>query len=172
MSSGPVVTPGSSGLLAAEFRLACARFATGVTVVTVADSGGQPHGLTMNSFTSVSLFPPLFLVCIDKTAASEPVFKKDVHLAVNVLGEEQQSLSRRFSGAYDDRFATVDWAPGLHGAPLLSGVLATIEGKIIERLDAGDHIILLAEARSTSFREGRPLVYYGSRYQRLGEINS
>jgi flavin reductase (DIM6/NTAB) family NADH-FMN oxidoreductase RutF len=171
MSSGPVVIPESSSA-ASEFRRACARFATGVTVVTVADRAGQPHGLTVNSFTSVSLTPALFLVCIDKGASAEPIFQTGVHLAVNVLEEEQQSLSRRFSGAYDDRFATVEWAPGAHGAPLLSGVLATIEGKIIQRVDAGDHIILLTEARSTSYREGRPLIYFESRYQRLGDADS
>ena len=169
MSSEAVVTPDGSAQ-ATLFRQACAQFATGITVVTIADASGQPHGLTVNSFTSVSLSPRLFLVCIDKGASAAGLFQSGAHLAVNVLDEDQQALSRRFSGAFDDRFATVEWAPGVHGAPLLAGVLATIEGKIIEKWEAGDHIIVLTEARSTSYREGRPLLYFGSRYQRLGEV--
>ncbi len=169
MSSDPVTVVAAASA-ADEFRRACARFATGVTVVTVADPSGQPHGLTVNSFTSVSLSPLLFLVCIDRTANSAAVLQKGVHLAVNILDEEQQWLSRRFAGVADDRFATVEWAPGKHGAPLIAGVLATIEGEIVERVSAGDHILLMTEARSTSYREGRPLVYFGSRYQRLGEV--
>ncbi len=156
----------------AEFCKACARFTTGVTVVTVADSSGQPHGMTVNSFTSVSLDPLMFLVCIDNRARVNQVFATGIHIAINILGEEQQHLSSRFARPHDDRFATVDWAPGATGAPLISGALAMIEGVVVEKILAGDHTILLAEARSTNYREGRPLVFFGSRYQRFGEIVS
>lgn len=169
-SDGAVIADTYSG--PNEFRQACARFATGVTVVTVADESGQPHGLTVNSFASVSLAPLLFLVCIDKSASVARLFQPGSHLAVNVLDESQQWISRRFSSPVDDRFAAVEWAPGLHGAPLLSGVLATLEGRLLQRIDAGDHIVLLTEARATNYHEGRPLLYFASRYQRLGAVES
>ena len=169
MSSEPVLTDETASA-AADFLKACARFATGVTIVTVADTEGQPHGLTVNSFTSVSLAPLLFLVCIDNRVSASPIFRPGVHLAVNILDETQQSLSIRFAAIHDDRFATVTWAPGLHGAPLIAGALATIEGVVRQAIPAGDHTILLTEVRSTSYRDGRPLVYFGSRYRQLQEV--
>ncbi len=163
----PVLTPLGDPT---EFCRACGKFATGVTVVTVADDSGQPHGMTVNSFTSVSLAPLMYLVCIDNRARVCQIFETGVHIAINILGEEQQQISSRFARPHDDRFATVDWAPGATGAPLIHGALAFIEGVVVQKIPAGDHTILLAEARATGHREGRPLVFFGSRYQRLGEI--
>ena len=171
MSSEPLPAPAALADRT-EFCRACARFTTGVTVVTVADSAGQPHGMTVNSFTSVSLDPLMYLVCIDNRARVNQIFEKGIHIAVNILGEEQQAISSRFARPHDDRFATVDWAPGATGAPLISGALAMIEGVVIDKIPAGDHTILLTEVRSTNYRDGRPLVFFGSKYQKFGEIAS
>lgn len=171
MSSEPMLM-GTEADAAGDYLKSCARFATGITIVTVADEAGQPHGLTVNSFTSVSLSPLLFLVCIDKRVKAAPLFQPGVHMAVNILDENQEALSIRFAAVHDDRFATVTWAPGAHGAPLIAGVLASIEGVIRETIPAGDHIVVLAEACSTNYRDGRPLVYFRSRYQHLEEAQS
>ena len=163
MSSGPV-SSSIQPLDAGEFCRACAHFATGVAIVTVTDPTGQPHGMTVNSFTSVSIEPLLFLVCIDRSAGILPLFRVGGSIAVNILGEDQRALSARFARPGEDRFNGQNWMPGVTGAPLIPGVLATLEGLIREMMIAGDHTILLTEVLSVTFREGRPLLYFNSRY--------
>jgi flavin reductase (DIM6/NTAB) family NADH-FMN oxidoreductase RutF len=149
------------------FRRACAQFATGITVVTVTDEREQPHGLTVNSFTSVSLEPPLVLVSIDLKNAILGHFMSSKVFGINVLAEHQEELSRRFSNALTRHFDGVAWHAGIGGAPLLDGVLAHFECETVRAFEAGDHSVLLGEVKQAEFREGKPLLYFNSGYQKL-----
>jgi len=156
-----------ASLTPVRFRSACARFPTGITVVTVFDAGGAPHGMTANSFTSVSLDPPLVLVCIDLKAKLVARFHHGTVFGINVLGQHQQELSVRFARKGADRFAGVDWTRGESGAPLLPGALATLECVVTQVVDAGDHRIVIGAVRAATWRDGRPLVYFNSGYAAL-----
>jgi len=160
--------PGRAGSVdALLYRQTCARFATGITVVTVVDENGHPHGMTVNSFSSVSLHPPLVLVSIDLRNAILGHFLSRQYFAINILADDQQHLSRRFSSASENRFAGVAWTPGTGGVPLLDGVLAHFECAVEKTFEAGDHSVLVGEVRVAWYREGQPLVYYGSTYRKL-----
>jgi flavin reductase (DIM6/NTAB) family NADH-FMN oxidoreductase RutF len=150
-----------------EFRRCCAKFATGVTIATVLDASGVPHGLTVNSFTSVSLAPPLVLICIDYSSNVLPLFRGARHYGINVLAADQQELSTRFATRGQDRFDGVDWTPGRTGVPLIPGVLAQIECAVRNVIEAGDHAVFLAEVVRVEHQPGRPLLYFDSGYGRL-----
>src|SRR5258707_8237396 len=117
----------SNGVGPRLYRRACAQFATGITVVTVVDANGHPHGMTVNSFSSVSLEPPLVLVSIDLRNAILGHFLSSSWFAINMLAEHQEEISRRFSSAAEDRFEGIAWQAGVSGAPLLDGVLGQLE---------------------------------------------
>lgn len=152
---------------AALFRRTCARFATGVTIATVLDPAGSPHGLTINSFTSVSLEPPLVLICIAHKVRLLQHFLDTRYFGINVLGEHQQELSGHFARSGVDRFAAVEWFEGRTGVPLLPDVLATLECELSQTLAAGDHMILIGEVLHLSCGEGDPLAFYNSAYHKL-----
>ncbi len=154
-------------LTGAEFRRACATFATGVTVAAVRDGQGTPHGLTVNSFSSVSLEPPLILICLGHAVTSIEVFRAASHFGLSVLRDDQRSLSERFARKDEDRFDGLEWRCGPGGAPLLNDALAQIECVVTQRVTAGDHDILIGEMAHAEVREGEPLVYFGSKYRRL-----
>lgn len=149
------------------FRRACSKFATGVTITTVIGPEGQPHGLTANSFTSVSCCPPLVLICLDRRCNILPYFEENSHFGINVLAEEQRDLSVRFARRGEDRFDNISWGPGETGVPLLAGALATLECRIRQKLDAGDHTLIIGEVIHSTIRDGRPLLFFNSSYQRL-----
>lgn len=149
------------------YRRTCAQFATGVTVVTALDSEGHPHGLTVNSFSSVSLDPPLVLVIIDLRNAILGHFISSEWFAINVLAEHQEDLSRRFSSPSENRFLGVEWTKGVSGVPLLTGVLAQLECSVVRTFEAGDHTVLIGEVRGANYREGKPLVFFDSEYREL-----
>ncbi len=150
-------------------RRALGAFATGVTIVTArAAESGDPVGFTANSFTSVSLEPPLLLVCLAHTARSYRVFREAQSFAVNVLAAEQEETARRFASTGADKFGVTAWHPGRKGAPLIDGCLATFDCAMHQRLTAGDHDILMGEVIGFSRREGEALVFHGGSYQRLG----
>ncbi|ABI78427.1 flavin reductase family protein [Hyphomonas neptunium ATCC 15444] len=153
---------------ARTLRDALGCFATGVTIMTASDASGQPVGLTANSFTSVSLDPPLLLACIAKTAASSEVFREAETFAVNVLHIGQQPTSIRFSRRDEDRFGATPWEPGLNGTPVLTGSLATFECARHAVHDGGDHIILIGQVERARFEPRRdPLLYFRGKYRRL-----
>jgi flavin reductase (DIM6/NTAB) family NADH-FMN oxidoreductase RutF len=151
------------------YRRTCSQFATGITVVTVLDSNGHPHGMTVNSFSSVSLDPPLVLVSIDLRNAILGHFISSSWFAINILAEHQEDISRRFSSPEENRFLKVKWQPSLSGVPLLDDVLAHLECSVVRTFEVGDHTVLIGEVRRASYWQGRPLVYFKSRYQRLAE---
>lgn len=149
------------------FRRACGRFATGIAVATVCDVHGQPHGITVNSFTSVSLDPPLILICLDLRARILDHFHESSVFAVNILDASQQELSARFAASIDDRFQGVDWRLSDDGAPLLEQTLAGLECSVERVLVEGDHRIVIGRAVRVWSRDGDPLLYFASRYRTL-----
>jgi flavin reductase (DIM6/NTAB) family NADH-FMN oxidoreductase RutF len=150
-----------------EFRTALRSFAAGVTVVTTRDREGQPSGLTASAFTSVSLSPPLVLVCVDHAATAHPDFRERGWFAVNVLRREQEALSRRFAVSGGDKFHDLSYREGSSGLPLLDGTLATLECRIVEAHEAGDHTIFVGLVESATVAGGRPLVYFHGGYHSL-----
>jgi flavin reductase (DIM6/NTAB) family NADH-FMN oxidoreductase RutF len=149
------------------FRRACGRFATGVAIASVLDENGAPHGLTVSSFTSVSLDPPLILICLGHAVASIELFRAAGHFGINILGEDQRPLSELFARKGQDRFDGLEWRRGVSGVPLLKGVLATMECAVRRQVTAGDHDILIGEMVHAHTGEGAPLIHYASRYRRL-----
>ena len=154
---------------AEAFRRACGRFATGVAIVTTLDTAGSPCGLTVNSFSSVSLSPPLVLFCLDRAAHTLPAFLESNHFVINILDQSQRDLSQRFAGRQEERFAGLDYRHGVSGSPVLTGALAVIECRRQQVLDGGDHFIFLGQVLSVDAREGDPLLYFAGRYRHLGE---
>lgn len=143
-------------------------FATGVTIVTAMAPDGSPVGLTANSFTSLSLDPPLLLVCIARTASSLPALDAASHFAVNVLHIGQQPASTRFARSGGDRFAEIAWEAGEFGAPLIRGSLASFECARHAAHEGGDHVILVGRVEKARFEPRRdPLLYFRGRYRRL-----
>jgi flavin reductase (DIM6/NTAB) family NADH-FMN oxidoreductase RutF len=147
-----------------ELRRALGRFATGVTVVTTSGADGELAGLTANSFSSVSLDPPLILWSLGSNAASLPSFMRAGWFAVHVLGSHQQALSNRFATPADDKFAGLDVRAGLGGCPLLMDSLAHFECSVYDRVPAGDHVIFLGRVERMTHRDGEPLMYHAGRY--------
>jgi flavin reductase (DIM6/NTAB) family NADH-FMN oxidoreductase RutF len=150
---------------ARALRDALGQYATGVTVVTARAGGGRPPvGLTVNSFTSVSLNPPLVLWCVRRDSPSLLVLRDATHVAVHVLAARQRPLADRFARGGDDKFAGLPTAPGLGGAPLLPGTLARFECRLVDLRDAGDHVIATAEVERYAVTAGAPLVFHDGRF--------
>lgn len=156
-------------MLQEAFREACARYATGITVATVMDETGRPHGLTANSFSSVSWEPPMVLVCVDHKATAHAQFLAAPGFAINILSDRQQDVSVRFAGPADERFEGINWRPGpAVGAPLLEGVLAWLECETTHRVEAGDHTVFIGKVKGAdALRDARPLVYFLRNYRLL-----
>ena len=150
-----------------QFRRACGRFATGVTIATVLDAAGAPHGLTVSSFTSVSLEPPLVLICLGHDVTTISHFRSATHFGINVLADDQQVLSERFARKGRDRFDRIQWHPGATGVPLLAGSLAEMEFAIQRRVEMGDHDVFVGKMVHARVAEGAPLIHFASCYHRL-----
>jgi flavin reductase (DIM6/NTAB) family NADH-FMN oxidoreductase RutF len=151
-----------------ELRSAFGTFMTGVTVVTTTDGEGSPRGFTANSFTSVSLDPPLLLVCIARAAASCGVFTATPGFAVNILAEQQKDISGIFASKRADKFASVAWHPSISGNPLIDGAVAWFDCERASVIEAGDHVILMGAIRSFAHGEANPLGYARGGYVSLG----
>ncbi|HXH03548.1 MAG TPA: flavin reductase family protein [Candidatus Competibacteraceae bacterium] len=151
-----------------ELRKALGAFVTGVTVVTTLDSDGTPRGFTANSFTSVSLDPPLILVCVGKHASSHGVFVKTTRFAVNILAETQKSISSTFAAKAPDKFAGVAWRHGRTGSPLLADVAAWLDCEMHEVIEVGDHAILFGRVVDFGYQSSTPLGYCRGNYLTFG----
>jgi flavin reductase (DIM6/NTAB) family NADH-FMN oxidoreductase RutF len=149
-------------------RQAFGAFATGVTVITTRQPDGTPRGFTANSFTSVSLDPPLLLVCLAKTAHSAEVFSDAPHFAVNILAEDQKAVSGLFASRAPDKFAQCAWTPGPADMPMIDGSLAQFACSNHQLVDAGDHLILIGRIEAFSTHEGQPLGYFRGNYFSIG----
>ena len=141
-------------------------FGTGVTVASALGEGGAPVGITANSFTSVSLEPPLLLFCLDRRSRRLPAFERAERFAVNVLHAGQEAVSARFSRREPDRFTGTEWRPGRAGVPLLADAMASFECRKDSVADGGDHRIFVGRVEAVSC-EGSydPLVFFQGRYR-------
>lgn len=153
---------------AREFRTVLGHFATGVTVVTgIAD--GSPVGLAANSFSSVSLDPPLVLVCMAATSETWPLIRKSDAFGVNVLGEHQEDICRRFARKEVDRFESTPWEMAVTGSPVFSDALVWLDCVIVAEHTAGDHTVVIGRVVALARRPegGRPLLFFLGGYGRL-----
>jgi len=147
------------------FRDSLGLFATGITVVTARAPDGTPVGLTVNSFNSVSLDPPLVVWSLSAHQANLPVFAACEYYAINILAEDQQALSQRFASRDVDKFAGLNFRDGLGGAPLLEGCSAWFECRNTTRHDGGDHMLFLSEVARHDADPKPPLIYFAGRYR-------
>ena len=159
------------GVSADQFRDALAHFATGVAVVTARGPEG-PHGITVNAFASLSLDPPLVLICLERNRLSHTVLEASGVFAVNILATGQEEVSRFFSSATrpegPDAFRGISHWPGANGSPLIDGCLEYLECRITAQYPGGDHTIFVALVESAEIVPGRrPLVYYNRGYRML-----
>jgi flavin reductase (DIM6/NTAB) family NADH-FMN oxidoreductase RutF len=150
-----------------EFRAALGRFASGVTVVTTKDPDGRLHGITVSAFCSVSLEPPLILVCIEKNTGSHYAFEQSDSFVVNLLREDQQYISDRFASYLPDKFAEVKYHPGIDELPVLEDVLANLECRLVNSHASGDHTIHVGQIERATVNNGKPLVYWHGNYREL-----
>jgi flavin reductase (DIM6/NTAB) family NADH-FMN oxidoreductase RutF len=153
------------------FRTALGTFATGVTVITTRPPDGEALGITVNSFASVSLDPPLVLFSLDRASHSFGAFAAASHYVVNVLADDQQDLSRRFSKTGQHGVEGVEAEIGAGGCPRLAGALAQLECAIEARHDGGDQVIYLGRVLAFHMRDdGQPLLYFRSRYADVAPV--
>lgn len=150
-----------------EFRRVLGHFAAGVTIVTTVGDEGRPYGLTATAFTSVSLEPPLVLVCVDKRSDSHPHFHTSRVFAVNFLAHDHEHLSRRFAVSGGDKFTDVPIRTGVTGAPVLAEALGHLECRAVDIIEAGDHTIFIGQVEAAAAREGEPLLYFRGAYRRV-----
>lgn len=152
-----------------ELRRVMGHFATGVTVITSLRASGEMHGLTANAFSSVSLVPPLLLICVDKKAESYPCFEESKVFTVNILSAEQEALSRKFAVSGGNKFEGVSYRVGANGVPILDGAVAYLECRLSGSMDAGDHTIYLGEIEQAETHEAKPLLFFRGGYRELGD---
>jgi flavin reductase (DIM6/NTAB) family NADH-FMN oxidoreductase RutF len=155
---------------AQHLRRALGRFTTGVTIVSCVDADGAFFGLTVNSFGSLSLAPPLVHWALRQTSPSLGAFEAAPCFAVNVLAESQVELSRRFAARRDDKFEDGVWALGPHGAPVLAGCAAVFECEAVSQQAAGDHRLFIGRVLACSESALPPLVFQAGHYHLLGEV--
>lgn len=139
-------------------------FLTGVAVVTTVDESGRPRGMTANSFTSVSLDPPLVLICVDRGAASYSAFCAADGFVVHMLGAHQRELAVKFASKDPDKFTALETRPGVSGAPILSGVLGWLDCTTEQSVEAGDHVVLIGRVCGFHNRDERPLGYHQGKF--------
>src|SRR5712691_10118633 len=150
----------------ARFKLAMSHFPSGVTIVTT-ENEGHAYGLTVASFASLSLHPPLVLVCIEKSVRSHDAIVASKKFGVSILGVDQAEISTRFASKADDKFSGIATGRGELGVPLIDGALCTIECRVREQLPGGDHSIFIGEVVDVQMREGAPLLYFRSGYRQI-----
>lgn len=154
-----------SGMTA--FRQCLGQFTTGVTVVTCADAKGQPCGITANSFSSVSLDPPLVLWNIAKSSNSLHAYLEASHFAIHVLTSTQETLSSHFAKSDHTLFDDIEYTASEYGAPLFAGCLARLECSTHQIHDCGDHYIIIGQVDRYNFDDEAPLLFFGGGYRSL-----
>ena len=154
----------SSSIDPRDFRSALGTFATGVTIITAAAPNGKPYGLTCNSFASVSLNPPLVLWSLGMFSQGLSVFQNASHFTVNVLGASQQALASKFAKSSEDKFAGVEWSPGLGNAPILTNSVANFQCRAADRYYGGDHVIFLGAVEAYAYNRQEPLLFARGRF--------
>lgn len=155
-----------------DFRRVLGHFASGVTIVTTVDAEGRPAGLTASAIASVSLEPPLVLVCVAHTSQSHPHFRTHGRFAINILASDHEQVARRFasSSLSAEKFETTGYRPGALGLPILANALAELECTLVHEYPAGDHTIFVGRVEAAECRGDQglePLLYYRGRFGRL-----
>ena len=145
------------------------QFITGVTVVTTND-GDQPKGLAVNAYASISVDPPLVMVCVQRTSSTYPALFKATHLGINILSNEQKNVVSVFAGKADDKFASTNWEPGPHGSPLINGSAAMLEAEIRERFQSKTHTVLICRVRHADVGDSAPMVYAAGKFYDGAEL--
>ena len=154
-----------------QFREALSRYATGVTIITALMPDGRPAGMTVSAFSSLSLDPPLILVCPAKTVNSLKAFTEGAHFAVNILSEEQQPLSVAFSLPTTNKFDHAEFETWATGVPIIKGCLANLECSRQAVHDGGDHMIVVGRVERVAIaRQGAPLTYWRGVYRRISNV--
>lgn len=153
-----------------DFRQGLGLFPTGVTIVTTQSASGESIGMTVSSFNTVSLNPPLVLWSIDRRSLSLDTFTECEQFAINVLSSEQQDLSNKFASKGADKFADTSFTKGLGNSPLLEGCIAQLECKTWQTYDGGDHVIIVGEVLNYRYDKTlEPLVFYAGNYAELSK---
>jgi flavin reductase (DIM6/NTAB) family NADH-FMN oxidoreductase RutF len=154
-----------------RFRSVISRLASGVTIITTRHKG-RDYGLTASAVTSLSLDPPMLLICANKASATQKAIKESGVFAVNILPEDQSQLARHFTSPQPDKFAGLNVSYGALGVPLLDDMLATIECRVTEIVSGGTHSVFLAEVEAAQATEGRPLTYFRGRMGHFAPMSS
>lgn len=150
-----------------DFRNALGTYGTGVTIITATAADGKPYGITCNSFASVSLNPPLVLWSLGVYSSSLTAFQNASHFTVHVLGTSQQALANKFAKSSDDKFAGLDWTPGLGNAPVLAESVAHFQCRSVNRYYGGDHVIFLGAVEAYAYNASEPLLFARGTYGRF-----
>src|SRR4029077_10522409 len=150
----------------AAFKFAMSHFASGVTVVTT-EHEGKTFGMTVASFASLSLHPPLVLICIEKNVKTHDAIVSAGKFGVSILRSDQQEVSSRFASRAEDKFSGVEVRRGALGMPLIAGALTTLECSVENRLPGGDHSIFIGKVVDAQTTEGVPLIYFRSGYREM-----
>jgi flavin reductase ActVB len=151
-----------------EFRNAMARFPSGVTVAITTDPDGKQYGFTASAFSSLSLDPPLLLVCLDKKAESHPAFHGSGHFTVSILAADQLATAMRFASKGVDKFEGIPVKPGpVSGVPLIDGAAVQLDCRTHQHLEGGDHTIIVGEVLWAASTENDPLVHFNRRFGRF-----
>src|ERR1700760_4005181 len=150
-----------------DFRNALGTYATGVTIITAVAADGRPYGLTCNSFASVSLNPPLVLWSLGMFSQGLTIFQNASHFTINVLGASQQALASKFAKSSGDKFAGVEWTPGLGSAPILADSVASFQCRAANRYYGGDHVIFLGAVEAYAYNGQEPLLFWRGGYGRF-----
>jgi flavin reductase (DIM6/NTAB) family NADH-FMN oxidoreductase RutF len=149
------------------FRAALGRFSCGITILTACDQKGRDHGMTVSAFCSVSLEPPLVLVCVGHDASMHGLMMRAENVGLSVLSSAQEPLSRRFADPESDRFDGIGYSRGEKGIALLDDALVHLECNVVDRHEAGDHTIVICAVERAEAFDGRPLLYYRGGYAQL-----
>lgn len=149
-----------------EFRDVMGHFASGVTVITTLD-GAEPLGTTASAISSLSLEPPMLLVCLNRDSVTGQGIQRSRAFGVNILEAGQEALARHFAQKGENKFADVPFAPGAVGQPLLADALAHLECRVTEEVTVATHSVFLAEVETAGARAGTPLAYFRGRFGRL-----
>ena len=150
-----------------QFRDALGQFTTGVSIVTAAPEGFEPVGVTVNSFTSVSIEPPLILWCLKVDSVVFPVFKAAQHFSVNILADNQRELSERHADKTRHTLETGSYQTAASGSPVLNNAICSLNCSVWSRYDGGDHVIILGEIEDITANPGEPLVFFRGKYRQL-----
>lgn len=150
-----------------EFRAALGNFTSGVTVVTTKDANDKLHGLTVSAFSSVSMNPPLILICIQKSTPSHYAFAESKAFVVNILSDSQKEISNQFAFKHEDKFAGINYNLSETGLPVLEDCLVNLECSLKHSYDGGDHTIFVGQIENAIINEGNPLVYWKGDYRAL-----